>query len=110
MAIIKAVEDGKISRPNSKALFEIIVQKTLAGENVAALDVAKDAGMLGGFDDAALENAINEVLAEFADAMKDFEKSPDKVIRFYMGKVMQKSKGLANPQRTLEAISNKLNK
>ena len=110
VAIIKAVEDGKISRPNSKALFEIIVQKTLAGENVAALDVAKDAGMLGGFDDAALENSINEVLVEFADAMKDFEKSPDKVIRFYMGKVMQKSKGLANPQKTMQSISNKLNK
>lgn len=108
--IIRAVDEKNISRTNSKALFELVVQQTLAGEKPNALAIAKSAGMLSAFDDAALQNAVEEVLEQFKSAMQDFEKSPEKVIRFYMGKVMQKSKGLANPQKTEKLISDKLNK
>lgn len=108
--IIKAINDKKITRTNAKALFEIITTKTISGENCNALDLAKQEGMLSSFDDSALENIVQEVLTEFKDAMKDFDKSPEKVIRFYIGKVMQKSKGLANPVLTQEIILKNINK
>lgn len=108
--IIKAVEDKKITRPNAKQLFEIVTQKTLAGEVCNALDIAKQQGMLSTFDSSALVAIVQEVLEEFKDAMKDYDKTPDKVIRFYIGKVMQKSKGLANPQTAQSLIIENIKK
>ena len=108
--IIKAIEDKKITRTNAKALFEIITTKTLAGDNPEAIAIAKQEGMLSSFDNSTLLNIVEEVLNEFKDAMKDYNKNPDKVIRFYIGKVMQKSKGLANPVITKELITKNINK
>ena len=107
--IIKAVEDKKLTRPNAKALFEVVVSKTLAQEKVEAMEIAKTEGMLISFSEEELDKIVEEVLVEFKDAMKDFDKTPEKVVRFYIGKVMQKSKGLANPQLTQTKIVNKIN-
>ena len=108
--IIKAVEDKKLTRPNSKALFELVVSKTLAKESADAMEIAKDEGMLISFSEEELVKIVEEVLVEFKDAMKDFDKTPEKVVRFYIGKVMQKSKGLANPQLTQTKIITKIGK
>lgn len=108
--IIKAVEDKKLTRPNAKALFEKVTNLTLERQTPDALKVAEQEGMLSSFDDSALEKIVDEILIEFNDAMKDFEKTPDKVVRFYTGKVMQKSKGLASPQLAQEIILAKIQK
>ena len=75
-----------------------------------AMEIAKTEGMLISFSEEELDKIVEEVLAEFKDAMKDYDKTPEKVVRFYIGKVMQKSKGLANPQLAQNKILNKIGK
>lgn len=101
--IIKMLQQKEISRPNANELFSL-----LCFSNLKAKDVAKEKGMLGGFSESELEELVDEVLMTYPDAKADFAKSPDKVIRFYIGKVMAHSKGLANPQKAQELLETKL--
>ena len=103
--IIKLVESKEITRPNSKELFELV-----CFTNDNAKTVAKEKGMLVSFSDEEILAAVDSVLDEFKDALADFTKTPEKVLRFYIGKVMQKTKGLANPQKTEEFLKDKISR
>ena len=78
--------------------------------NDNAKTVAKEKGMLVSFSDEEILAAVDSVLDEFKDALADFTKTPEKVLRFYIGKVMQKTKGLANPQKTEEFLKDKISR
>lgn len=101
--IIKLLEQKEISRPNAYELFNL-----LCFTNLKAKDVAKEKGMLGGFSEGELEKLVGEVLKTHSEALADFSKSPEKVIKFYIGKVMALSKGLANPQKVQKLLETKL--
>lgn len=105
VSIIKLLQNKEISRPNSKELFELCISST---QN--AKEIAKEKGMLVSISNEQIEKAVDEALSEFADAMKDYEKTPDKVLRFYIGKVMQKTRGLANPQLVETLLKSKIEK
>lgn len=105
VSIISLLENNEITRPNSKTLFELVCFK-----NDDAKTIANDNGMLNTFTEKQLNQAVEQVLIEYTSAIADYDKSPDKVIRFYIGKVMQKTKGLANPQRAEVLIKQKINK
>lgn len=124
LKIITLVENRKISRPNAKALFEMVSTKTITqnadnfppeleiqkidnGE-IDAEKIAEQNGMLNSFSDAELASAVQTALTTFADAKKDYSTTPDKVLRFYIGKVMQLSKGLANPQEAEKLLKQHL--
>jgi len=104
-AIIDLLENKQISRPNSKALFELV-----CFNKTPAKQIAKEKGMLNSFSEQELENVVKKVLTEFTTAMADYEKTPEKVVKFYIGKVMQLSKGLANPQTAEKIIIENINK
>jgi len=103
--IIELLETKQISRPNSKALFELV-----CFNSKNAKQVAKENGMLNSFSYEELVSTVQKVLSEFASAMADYEKTPEKVVKFYIGKVMQFSKGLANPQKAENIIIETINK
>ena len=124
MEIIALVDKREITRPNSKALFEIVANKTLARnadkfdsetlvkdestDEISARAIAEAQGMLNSFSHEELVAAVEKTLTEFASARKDYTETPDKVLRFYIGKVMAFSKGLANPQEAERLLKKEL--
>ena len=58
-------------------------------------------------DIGSLVKSVEEVFSEELDAVKEAKSNPE-IINYLVGKVMQKTKGLANPQQTLELIKEKL--
>jgi aspartyl-tRNA(Asn)/glutamyl-tRNA(Gln) amidotransferase subunit B len=124
MEIIALVDKREITRPNSKALFEIVANKTLARnadkfdsetlvkdestDEISARAIAEAQGMLNSFSHEELVAAVEKALTEFASARKDYTETPDKVLRFYIGKVMAFSKGLANPQEAERLLKERL--
>jgi len=101
--IIKMTEQKEISRPNAYELFN-----SICFTNLKAKDVAKQKGMLLVFSESKLEELIDEVLKTYSNALANFDKTPEKVINFYTGKVMGLSKGLANPQKIQAMLSEKI--
>ncbi|MDD2445507.1 MAG: Asp-tRNA(Asn)/Glu-tRNA(Gln) amidotransferase subunit GatB [Clostridia bacterium] len=103
VAIVDMLEQKEITRPNANELFNI-----LCFSNLKAKAVAKEKGMLVTLNDEELENFVDEVLKNFADALKDYSRTPEKVIMFFTGKVMALSKGQANPLKTQGLLKNKI--
>lgn len=99
VSILELLDSKKITRPNSKILFENIC---FTSKN--AKDVAKELGMLSSLSDEEIKDFVKQVINTNPDAILDFEKNPNKVIMFYTGKVMALTKGKANPITTQSFI------
>ncbi len=59
-------------------------------------------------DDSVLENAVAEVLSENTSAVEDFKNGKESALQYLLGQVMRKTKGKADPQKSLEIIKKSL--
>lgn len=98
-----SVLSGKISRTSAKnALYEIV--KT--GRDVPA--VIRDLDLAGVSDESELDAVVSEVVSEEAEAVKQAESNP-KTVHYLVGKVMKKTRGKADPDKTLDLLRKRIN-
>ena len=103
--IIKLVLDKKISRSNAKILLEKVVET-----KKDALVLAKEMDMLSTISQGSIESIIDKLILDNPKAVQDYEKTPDKVIQFFIGNTMKETKGKADVKFAREYIISKLNK
>jgi aspartyl-tRNA(Asn)/glutamyl-tRNA(Gln) amidotransferase subunit B len=72
------------------------------------LQAAEQQNLLQQSDANALEPIIDEVLARFADKVAEYKKGKKGVLSLFVGEVMKRSKGKADPKVTNEIILEKL--
>lgn len=98
--VIKMATSGKISKNQAKnALYEAVEK------NENPLDIIAKSGMEQISDDAELTNLVKEVLEEHPKEVSDFiDKGLTNVVNFFLGQVMKKSQGKANPARAMELV------
>jgi aspartyl-tRNA(Asn)/glutamyl-tRNA(Gln) amidotransferase subunit B len=100
--LAKLVEQNTINRATAK---QILAQVVRSGEMPSQVARKTQASKI---DDAgALEKAIDAVFAAEPAAVQDARKNPA-AANFILGKVMQHTKGRADPKATLELIRKKL--
>ena len=100
--LAEAVMNNIITRNSGKlALQEIVKTGKSLSEIISSLD-------LGHVDDeSSLSKIIDDVFSEEEKAVSEAKSNPD-TINYLVGKVMQKTKGKANPALTLDIIKKKL--
>jgi len=59
-------------------------------------------------DSGALEAAIDAILAEFPKQLAEFRAGNDKLLQFFVGQAMKRTKGQANPQQLNSLLRAKL--
>ncbi|MCK5916669.1 MAG: Asp-tRNA(Asn)/Glu-tRNA(Gln) amidotransferase GatCAB subunit B, partial [Deltaproteobacteria bacterium] len=59
-------------------------------------------------DSGALTSMIDDILAANADKVKEYQAGKTKMFGFFVGQVMKKSKGQANPQMVNELIKERI--
>lgn len=97
-----AIASGKISRNSSKnALHEIL--KT--GKDLAEIITELDLGNVS--DESELSDIVSKIISEESQAV-DQAKSNPQTINYLVGKVMQKTKGKADPAVTLELLKKQM--
>lgn len=97
-----AIQSGKISRNSAKnALYEIV--KT--GKNLSNIIEELDLGNVS--DESELEKVIDEVISQESQAVEQAKSNPQ-TINYLVGKVMQKTKGKADPKITLNLLKKKI--
>ena len=97
-----SIQSGKISRTSAKnALHEIV--KT--GEELSQIISELDLGNVS--DEAELLTIIQQVISEESTAVEQAKSNPQ-TINFLVGKVMQKTKGKADPKLTLDLLKKRL--
>ena len=97
-----AIQSGKISRNSSKnALHEIIKSGKELSEIISELDLGNVS------DESELLKIITEVISAEPQAVEQAKSNPQ-TINYLVGKVMQKTKGKADPKLTLDLLKKQI--
>lgn len=101
--LILAVEEGKINRENAREVFARVVW-----EDVEPLSYMEVHGLRSFSDTGALQAVIEEIITENAKLVEEYRAGKDKVFGFFVGQVMKKTKGKADPVKVGELLKRSL--
>jgi len=100
--VAEAIKKKEITRISSKIALEEM-QRT--GKLLSEIIIEKDLGNVS--DESSISSIIDNVLKEESAAVKEVKEKPE-TINFLVGKVMQRTKGKADPTLTLNLMKKKL--
>ncbi|MCF8065382.1 MAG: Asp-tRNA(Asn)/Glu-tRNA(Gln) amidotransferase subunit GatB [Desulfarculaceae bacterium] len=100
--LLKLIEAGTISGKMAKEVFAEMMD---TGEQAEA--IVKKKGLTQVSDAGELESLLQEIFAANPDEVEAFKGGKKKLMGFFVGQVMQKTKGQANP-KVVNQLINKL--
>jgi aspartyl-tRNA(Asn)/glutamyl-tRNA(Gln) amidotransferase subunit B len=106
-SIIQLVEEGKVSHTiAAQKLFPAMLKNT----NISAMELAQQLNLLQERNEDALQLLIDEVLSAMPDKVTEYKKGKKGLIGLFVGEVMKKSKGKADPKLLNQLVTEKLSK
>ncbi len=102
-ALVRLVEQGAISAKSAKDILPELLE---TGVDPEALVKAK--GLVQISDTSALASAIDAVLSENPAELAEFRGGKTKLMGFFVGQVMRRTKGQANPAVVNQLLAEKL--
>jgi aspartyl-tRNA(Asn)/glutamyl-tRNA(Gln) amidotransferase subunit B len=91
--LVKLVEDGTTSTTSAKTVFEAM---WATGEDARA--IVEREGLAQVSDEGAIQSAVAEVIAQSPDQVATYRKGKTSTLGWFVGQVMRKTGGKANPQ------------
>jgi aspartyl-tRNA(Asn)/glutamyl-tRNA(Gln) amidotransferase subunit B len=91
-ALIDLIRDGTISGRLAKDVFAAMVET-----GKSAPELVEERGLRQVTDSAAIEEAVDAVLAREGDKVAEYRAGKDKLFGFFVGQVMKATQGKANP-------------
>ena len=104
ITIVNSLSSDKISSKIFKDILDDYLETDKSLETIL-----KDKGLDNTFDNDAIGNLIDEVLAKYPDSVNDYKNGKDNAFKFLMGMIMKESKGKANPKVASDILKDKLN-
>lgn len=102
-ALVKLVDDSKVSRNDGKTILRYMMESSEEPETIAEKNhflVANDMG--------AVDETVDALLKERADLVEQYLGGEQKVFGFLMGQCTSKLKGIANPRDIKAVLEQKL--
>lgn len=102
--LIALVEEGKVSHT-------VAVQKlfpAMPGSSKTALELAMEMNLIQERNEDALTQLIEEVLSSMPEKVTEYKKGKKGLIGLFVGEVMKKSKGKADPKLLNQLVTEKL--
>jgi aspartyl-tRNA(Asn)/glutamyl-tRNA(Gln) amidotransferase subunit B len=99
----KMIKDGTISGKIGKDVF-----KEMYREGKSAKTIVKDKGLIQISDEAEIAAIIEQVLRENPDQVTRYKKGKGQLFGFFVGQVMKKTQGKANPRLVNEILKRAL--
>jgi aspartyl-tRNA(Asn)/glutamyl-tRNA(Gln) amidotransferase subunit B len=101
--LLTRIADGTISGKIAKEVFEAMWASGADADSVIA-----EKGLKQISDPAAIEKAIDEVMAKSPGQLADYRGGKDKLFGYFVGQVMKATGGKANPAQLNELLRKKL--
>ncbi len=101
--LLARIADNTISGKIAKTVFEKMWQKGQTADQIIDAEGLKQVT-----DSGAIEGLVDEVIAANPDQVAEYLGGKDKLIGFFVGKVMQASQGKANPGMVNQLLKKKL--
>jgi len=100
--LVQMINSGKVTRSSAKNALQEIVK---TGNTVS--DIISSTGLAKISDEAELGKIIDEIITQESTAVQQAKENPQ-TINYLVGKVMQKTKGKADPTITLNLFKKKI--
>ena len=101
--LVSRIHDNTISGKIAKQVFEAMRD----GEG-SADEIIEARGLKQITDSSAIEAVVDKVIADNPGQVAEYQAGKDKLIGFFVGKVMQETKGQANPGQVNQILKDKL--
>lgn len=102
--LISLIEDGTISNKIGKDILPELLEN---GGSAKAIVASK--GLVQISDPIVIESAVDEIIAAFPDELTQFKSGKTKMLGFFVGQVLKKTGGKADPKLTNQIVAKKLN-
>ena len=102
--IVDLIDQGVINSPTAKEVFVFVAQ---TDKDPLAIIEEKGLKQIGSIDE--LEAMIQEIIAANPKQVEEYRSGKDKLFGFFVGQMMQKTKGKGNPQLINDLIKKHLN-
>ena len=102
--LLLLIEDGKISGKIAKTVFAEMLISGADPEGIVA-----DKGLVQMSDEEELVALVREIIAANPQQVQQFREGKTKVLGFFVGQLMKKTKGQANPQMVNTLFQQELN-
>ncbi len=103
--MIDLINEGTISTKIAKEVFEEMLQ---SGQNPDSIVEKK--GLRQVSDESAIEKVVEEILQSNPDEVQRYLGGKDKLFGFFVGEIMKKTRGKANPKILNDLLKQKLEK
>ena len=103
--LLVLVKENKINNQTAQKVFDLLVEKSFSPK----VFVEKN-NLISVSDDSVLIPFVRQVIDENPKAVSDFLSGEDKALKFLIGKVMQLSKGRADPKQLPDLLKDLLSK
>lgn len=104
-SLIELVESGKVSFSIASTRIFLAMMKQ---PGKTALQIAEEQNLQQQSDTSFLQPIVDEVLNKFADKVAEYKKGKKGLLSLFVGEVMKRSKGKADPAVTNQLILEKL--
>jgi len=101
--LLSLMDNGTISGKIAKTVFEEMYK---SGRK--ASEIVKEQGLTQVADEELIEKIVNDVLQEHQTEVERYRKGETKLMGFFVGQVMKKTQGKANPKLVNEIILKKV--
>ena len=101
--LIDLIKNNTISSKQGKQVFYKVLE-----EHKDPKTIVKDEGMMQITDDSAIESIVNEVISENPDQAKAYDPENPRLLDYFIGQIMKKTRGKANPSIAAKLMKEKL--
>ena len=101
--LIKLIDDKTISSKQGKEVFAKVLE-----QKKEPMQIVKDEGMMQITDSSSIESIVDEVIAENPNVVESYDPANPKALDFFIGQVMKKTRGKANPTMAYNMMKEKL--
>ena len=106
VSLIELVEQGKVSfSVASQQVFDAMLKDS----SRPVLQMAQELNVLQDSNVDSLQHLIDEVVELYPDKVQEYKKGKKGLLAMFMGEVMKRSKGKADPKKTSVLLEEKLN-
>ncbi|MEZ0485889.1 Asp-tRNA(Asn)/Glu-tRNA(Gln) amidotransferase subunit GatB [Fibrella aquatica] len=93
-SLIRLIDEGTVSQTAAQTIFGLMV----AQPNASPAELATANGLLQNRNTDALQSLIDQTLAAWPDKVEQYRKGKKNLLGLFVGEVMKKSKGSADPK------------
>jgi len=102
-AMVKLIDDDKISGKIAKTVFEEMVETGGDPDRIV-----EEKGLVQVTDEGAILTEIDRVLAANAEKVAEYRAGKEKLLGFFVGQIMKATQGKANPRKVNELLKKRL--